>query len=226
MKDTSISVFGTSEAGSSITIKAGTMVIGTGITSNEGKYSVSIPKQKAGTKLTVTATDAVGNTSEVKEVTVKDVTAPMLPTVNEVTDKSISVTGLAEVGSSITVKAGTTVIGTGTTTNEGKYTVTISKQKAGTKLPVTATDAAGNTSEAKEVTVKDVTAPTVPSVNAVYDNAAAINGKAETNSKVYAIVGNKKIGEATAKNGAFSIKIIKQKAGTSYCRLCNRYSRK
>ncbi|WP_412762599.1 hypothetical protein [Priestia megaterium] len=32
-------------------------------------------KQKAGTKLAVTATDGAGNTSEVKEVMVKDVIA-------------------------------------------------------------------------------------------------------------------------------------------------------
>ncbi|MES1042883.1 hypothetical protein FOA20_26540, partial [Peribacillus simplex] len=163
----------------------------------------------------VTATDDTGNTSEVKEVTVKDVTAPIALTVNEVTENSTSISGTAEAGSTITVKAGTAVIGTATVDTEGKYTVTIEKQKAGTKLTVTATDDTGNTSEVKEVTVKDVTAPSIPTVNAVYDNATAISGKAESNAKVYAMVGSKKIGEATAKNGAYIIKIAKQKVGTS-----------
>ncbi|MCO0601163.1 Ig-like domain-containing protein, partial [Peribacillus butanolivorans] len=188
---------------------------GTGIAKEDGTFSVSIVLQKAGTKLTIKATDNAGNTSETSEVTIKDVTAPNSPTVNEVTETSTSVTGTAEAGSTITVKAGTTVLGTGTVDAEGKYTVTIEKQKAGTKLTVTATDDAGNVSEVKEVTVKDVTAPTVPSVNAVYDNAIVITGKAESIAKVYAMVGSKKIGEATAKNGAYTINIAKQKAGTS-----------
>ena len=107
--DKSSSVIGTAEIGSSITVKAGTTVLGTAKTTAEGKYSVTITKQKAGTTLTVTATDSAGNVSEVKEVTVKDVTAPTLPTVNEVTETTTIVTGTAEIGSSITVKAGTTV---------------------------------------------------------------------------------------------------------------------
>lgn len=87
----------------------------------------------------------------------EDSTPPNSPAVNEVTDKSISISGTAEAGSTITVKAGMTVLGTATTTSEGKYTVTIPEQEAGTILSVTATDDAGNISEAKDITVKDVT---------------------------------------------------------------------
>ncbi|MDM5358805.1 Ig-like domain-containing protein [Peribacillus sp. ACCC06369] len=213
--ENSTNISGTAEAGSTITVKAGTAVIGTATADTEGKYTVTIEKQKAGTKLTVTASDDAGNISEAKEVTVKDVTAPIAPTVNEVTENSTNISGTAEAGSTITVKAGTTVLGTATVDTEDKYTVTIEKQKAGTKLTVTVSDDAGNVSEVKEVTVKDVTAPSVPTVNVVYDNATVISGKAESNAKVYAMVGSKKIGEATAKNGAYTIKIAKQKAGTS-----------
>ncbi|WP_148358490.1 Ig-like domain-containing protein [Peribacillus simplex] len=144
-----------------------------------------------------------------------DNAAPTVPSVNGITDKSTNVTGIAEAGSTLTVKVGTKAIGTAKASTDGKYTVSIPKQKSGTKVTVTATDDAGNTSEAKEITVKDVTAPSTPTVNAVYDNATAINGKAETNAKVFATVGSKIIGETTAKNGAYTIKIAKQKAGTS-----------
>ena len=213
--DTSTTVSGTAEPGSSIAIKAGTLVIGTGTTTNEGKYSISIPKQKAGLKLAVTAMDTKGNISSVKEITVKDVTAPTLPVVTEVTDASTNVTGTAEAGSSITIKTGTTVIGTGSTTNEGKYSVTISKQKAGTKLAITATDAAGNTSEVKEVTVKDVTAPTLPVVNEVTDKAVSVTGSAEASSTVAIKAGNNLLGTAKAAvDGEFSIAIEKQMVGT------------
>ncbi|MED3983566.1 Ig-like domain-containing protein [Peribacillus simplex] len=144
-----------------------------------------------------------------------DNAAPALPKVNEVTDKTTNIIGESEPGSILMVKAGTPVIGATTTSTDGKFTVRISKQKAGTKLTVTATDKAGNTSEAKDLTVKDATAPSIPSVNAIYDYSTTITGKAETNAKVYAMVGSKIIGETTAKDGAYTIKIAKQKAGTS-----------
>ncbi|WP_285767532.1 Ig-like domain-containing protein [Peribacillus sp. SI8-4] len=213
--ETSTSVSGTAESGSLIKVKSGTAVIGTVTTSIDGRFTVQISKQKAGTKLAVTATDKAGNPSAEIEITVKDVTAPTVPTVNEVKDTSSSISGTAEADSIIRVKDGTTVIGTATANTDGKFTVQISKQKAGKKLTITATDKAGNISAAKEITIKDVTAPSTPTVNAVYDNATVITGKAESNANVYAMVGSKKIGEARANNGGYSIRIAKQKAGTS-----------
>jgi len=213
--DKSTSVTGTAEASSLITVRTGELVIGLGTASIDGKYSVTILKQKAGTKLMVTSTDVAGNTSEIKEVTIKDVTAPLVPTVNEVTDKSISVTGTAEAGSSITVKTGTTEIGTGTTTNEGKYSVAILKQKADTSLSVTATDVSGNISLLKEVTVKDVTAPTLPSVNEVTDTSTSVSGAAEVGSSITIKAGTLIIGTGiTSNEGKYLVAIPKQKAGT------------
>ena len=155
----STSVTGTAEAGSSITVKAGTTVLGTVTASTEGNYMVTIPKQEAGTKLSVIATDDAGNTSEVKEVIIKDVTAPIAPSVNEVTETSTSVTGTAEAGSTVKIKTGTTALGTVTAETDGKFSLTIPRQVAGTKLEVIATDKAGNVSEIAEFTVLDKTAP-------------------------------------------------------------------
>ncbi|TCS84490.1 Ig-like domain-containing protein [Tepidibacillus fermentans] len=190
-------------------------IVGKTITDANGDFRINIMPLNAGSKLFITATDDWLNKSEPTIVFVKDITPPNKPLTDEVTDKTTSVTGTAEAGSSITVKAGTSVLGTGTVDINGKYIVTIPEQKAGTKLTITATDNAGNTSEANEVTIKDVTAPSIPSVNAVYDNATVITGKAEANAKVFAMIGSKKIGEVTAKNGQYTIKIAKQKAGTT-----------
>lgn len=213
--DASTSVYGSAEAGSTVTIKAGTMVVGTATTMNDGKYSVAIPKQKAGTKLAVTATDIRGNVSDAREVTVKDVIAPIVAIIDEVTDKSINVTGIAEVGSLITVKVGTTTIGTGTTSNEGKYSVAIPKQKADTKLAVTATDSAGNISELKEVTVKDVTAPIVPTVNNVTNKSTNVSGIAESSSIVEVKSGNTILGSGKASTeGIYHVAIANQQVGT------------
>jgi LAS superfamily LD-carboxypeptidase LdcB len=61
----------------------------------------------------------------------------------------------------------------------------------------------------------DTTPPAMPIVDAVSDTAKFVTGKAEAKTKVYAYAGNQKLGETTAKNGAFSIAILKQKVGTS-----------
>ena len=63
-------------------------------------------------------------------------------------------------------------------------------------------------------------APSIPTVNAVYDNATVISGKVESDAKVYAMMGSKKIGEATAKNGRYTIK-IKPKSRYKHCCLCS-----
>ncbi|WP_350302201.1 Ig-like domain-containing protein [Peribacillus frigoritolerans] len=212
--ENSTSMTGTAEVGSSITIKAGMTVIGTATVDTEGNYTVTIPKQKAGTKLTVTATDEAGNISEVKEVTVKDVTAPSVPTVNTVYDNATVISGKAESSAKVYAMVGSKKIGEATAKN-GAYTIKIAKQKAGTSISVYATDTSVNKSGSKTVKVIDKTPPSTPTVNTVYDNATVISGKAESSAKVYAMVGSKKIGEATAKNGAYTIKIAKQKAGTS-----------
>ncbi|WP_082630157.1 Ig-like domain-containing protein [Peribacillus muralis] len=212
--DKSTSVTGKSEPGSTLTIKVGAKVMGTAKASSAGAYVASIPKQKAGTKVTVTATDDAGNTSAAKEITVKDATAPSTPTVNAVYDHATAITGKAETNAKVYAMVGSKKIGEVTAKNSA-YSMKIAKQKAGISILVHAVDAAGNKSATKSVKVTDKTAPTAPSVNTVYDHATAITGKAETHAKVFALVGNKKIGEATSKSGSYTMKISKQKAGTS-----------
>ncbi|MFE1574364.1 Ig-like domain-containing protein [Comamonas odontotermitis] len=155
------SVSGTAEPGSTVTVKnsAGT-VIGTTTAGTDGKYTVALsPAQPNGATLSVTATDAAGNTSAPTSVTV-DATAPAAPAVNPSNGQSVS--GTAEPGSTVTVKnSAGTVIGTTTAGTDGKYTVALSPaQPNGATLSVTATDAAGNTSAPTSVTVDAPTTPT------------------------------------------------------------------
>jgi Bacterial Ig domain len=213
--DNDTKVTGKAEAGSTVTVKAGTTTLGTANTTSTGTFSVTIVKQKAGTKLSITVTDKAKNTSTAAAVTVVDKTAPVSPTVNTVDDNDVKVTGKAEAGSTVTLKAGTTTLGTATTTSTGTFSVTIVKQKAGTKLTITATDKAKNTSTASSVTVIDKTAPLTPTVNTVDDNDLKVTGKAEAGSTVTVKVGTKTLGSATATStGTFSVTIVKQKAGT------------
>ena len=82
-----------------------------------------------------------------------DTAAPDTPKVNKVENDDVEVTGTAEANSTVTVKAGATVLGTAKADAKGAFVVKIAVQKAGTTLVVTATDAAGNVSKAAEITV-------------------------------------------------------------------------
>ncbi|MFD6441037.1 Ig-like domain-containing protein [Peribacillus sp. NPDC060186] len=213
-KDTYVT--GQSQADMKITIKNNAKkVIGSGNTDSKGKFKVKISKQKAGTKLSITATDLAKRESKAATVTVIDKTAPGAPKVNEVNDKSTKVTGKAEVGSTVTVKYKDKNIGTAKADKNGKFSIKISKKKAGSVLYVSAKDKAGNTGKAAKVTVKDKTAPSAPKVNEVTDNSQKVTGKAEVGSTVTVKNKDKNIGTAKAdKNGKFSIEISKKKAGS------------
>ena len=207
-------VTGKAEADSSVTVKAGKTVLGTGTATAKGTFSIAIKAQKAGTKLSVTAADKAGNVSKAATVTVSDKTAPAAPKVDKVSDKDKKVTGTAEAGSKVTVKAGSTVLGSATADKKGKFSVAIKAQKAGKTLTVTAKDKAGNTSASKKVTVLDKTPPAAPTVSKVTVSSKKVTGKAEAGSTVYVKSGSKVLGKATAsKSGSYKVTIKKQKAG-------------
>ncbi|MBD8013380.1 Ig-like domain-containing protein [Planococcus wigleyi] len=211
----SLKVTGTAEAGSTISVKAKDVLLGESQADGNGNYSIAIAKQKAGTLLAITATDQAGNVSEATDIKVKDNAAPAMPTVSEVTDKSTVVKGTAEAGSSIVVKAAAAEIGKATANSDGSFAVTIAKQKAGTKLSVTAADASGNISAAKQVTVVDATAPAAPTVDPVTDKSTAVTGTGEVNASISVKAGDNELGSAkVAADGKFKVAISAQKAGT------------
>ncbi|MDQ0975091.1 uncharacterized protein YdeI (BOF family) [Neobacillus niacini] len=151
---------------------------------------------------------------DTKELVGTDTSIPEVPFINGVTDQDTTISGTAEVNSVVTAKVDGVEIGKATADTEGKFTIAIAVQNAGTKLLVTATDASGNVSEEAEVTVLDVTAPGAPVVNGVNDNDLSISGKAEPGAIVTAKVNGKEIGTATADaEGNFTINIAKQVAG-------------
>ncbi|WKA53883.1 D-alanyl-D-alanine carboxypeptidase family protein [Planococcus shixiaomingii] len=68
--------------------------------------------------------------------------------------------------------------------------------------------------ENKVLAGADTTPPNMPSIHAVSDKTTAISGKAESKAHVFAYVESNRIGEATAKNGVYTIQVAKQKVGT------------
>ncbi|MFF3024789.1 Ig-like domain-containing protein [Gottfriedia sp. NPDC057948] len=209
-------VTGKAEANSTVTVKNGSTVLGTPTkATSTGTFSVKIPVQKAGATLSVYAKDAAGNTSVAATTKVVDVIAPGKPIVNRVDNNDVAVTGKAEAGSTVAIKRGTTTLATVKATSTGTFSAKIAVQVAGTKLTVTAKDAAGNTSVATTVTVVDVIPPGKPTINKVDDNDLKVTGKAEKGSTVTVKRGTTVLGSATADSiGNYSVKIAAQKKGT------------
>ncbi|MGE7760382.1 Ig-like domain-containing protein [Peribacillus sp. NPDC097895] len=137
---------GKAEAGSTVTVKNGSKVLGSAKATSKGTFSINISVQKEGTKLTITAKDSSGNVSSSVSVTVQDVVAPKKPTVYKVDDNDKVVKGKAEANSTVTVKAGSKSLGSAKSSSKGSYSVKIKAQKKGTTLSITAKDKAGNTS--------------------------------------------------------------------------------
>ncbi|SFC23271.1 2',3'-cyclic-nucleotide 2'-phosphodiesterase/5'-or 3'-nucleotidase, 5'-nucleotidase family [Bacillus sp. OV322] len=181
-----------------------------------GTFKIKTLHLKAGTTVSASITDAAENDSEKTTVTVLDKTAPHAPYVHIVRDYDKKVTGKAEAGSTVTVKRGKT-LWTGVADRKGMFSVKLDKQqKAGTLLYVFAADKSKNISSSVKLIVKDATAPKAPVVHAVKAGEGWVTGKAEAYSKVYVKSHNKVIGYAyVGKNGTFTVKMKKQKAGTA-----------
>ncbi|WP_179865561.1 Ig-like domain-containing protein [Bacillus sp. AFS017336] len=217
ISDKDATLTGKAEANATITVKVGNNVIGSGKADSNGSYQIQVGKLKAGTTLTVTATDQSGNVSGASNTTVLDKTAPTAPVINAIDDNDLVITGKAEVNATITIKNGTKVIGTGKADSNGTYKIALSKQTAGTVLTVTAKDAAGNESTASKTTVLDKTAPSVPAITSVSVSSKTgiqVNGKAEANAKIVISIGTKVVANVNASsNGTFAAKLPKQNAG-------------
>ncbi|MHC5529833.1 Ig-like domain-containing protein [Priestia megaterium] len=204
---------GTAEANATVIIKNGSLQLAAGNADAKGNYSISIAKQKAGSTLSVTAQNA-GGTSSATAITVQDKTAPAAPKVNAVSDQDTKVTGTAEANATVIIKNGSLQLAAGKADAKGTYSISIAKQKAGSKLSVTAGNTAG-VSPAVTVIVQDKTAPVTPKVNAVSNQDTVVTGSTEAGAEVHVKIDKKVIGKGNAKSdGTFSITIPKQPAAT------------
>ncbi|MDK9852182.1 Ig-like domain-containing protein, partial [Staphylococcus equorum] len=183
-------VTGTGEAGSTITVKFPDGSVVTGTVDDQGNYAIDIPINVdlvGNEELVVTSTDGAGNVSPETKITVKDVTVPVAPTVNEVTSEGTQVTGTGEAGSTITVKFPDGSVVTGTVDDQGNYVIDLpvdKKLNGNEELVVTSTDGVGNVSPESKVTVTDVTAPDAPTVNQITSEDSQVSGTGEPGSTI------------------------------------------
>ncbi|WP_238995458.1 Ig-like domain-containing protein, partial [Sphingomonas solaris] len=159
------SVTGVGEAGARVTVVNGDgSPIGSGVVDAEGNYAIPLsPAQANGGTLTVSQSDAAGNTSPNVAVTPPDITAPPAPTI-AIDGTGTLVTGTGEAGATVTLTgpAGI-VLGTALVDADGRYGVTLTPPLAnGERIDAVQADAAGNASTGVSTFAPDFTAPAQP----------------------------------------------------------------
>jgi len=140
----------------------------------EGKKTITIPKQKAGTKLKFTLSDKHGvllvETKKVKDdgvISDRKVDSSLKkPKVDgEITDQSLSVNVYAKKGETLYIQNGGKVLKKVKYTKSGYQTHAIKKQKAETKLTFYVTGKKGGRSRYVTKEVKDITPPGKPKIS-------------------------------------------------------------
>ncbi|WP_165346977.1 Ig-like domain-containing protein [Gottfriedia acidiceleris] len=170
------------------------------IVSKQGKYTLVVKDEESNTT-TITFTI--------------DKTNPSTPTMNTVSDQSTTITGTAEAGSTVRLYINNKLQKSTTAASNKSYRFTISKQKSGTTVSVTATDKAGNVSVAKSLKVLDKTPPALPVVNKVTSKSKTVTGSAEKYASVKVYRESTLIGQSSVNSsGKFSVSIKVQKANT------------
>ena len=223
---TVLTLTGTAEANSTVTVFDGTKQLGTAIANASGAWSYTTGTlASASHSFTAKATDTAGNTSAASaalNVTV-DAVAPGAPAISSFSPDSnkvgdgvtnatvLTLTGTAEANSTVTVFDGTKQIGTAPVDSSSAWSL-ITGALASTSHSFTAkaTDTAGNTSAASaalNVTV-DAVAPSAPIIASgaiVNTNETLLTGMAEANSTVTVFDGTKQLGTTIANaSGAWS----------------------
>ena len=186
--------------------------IGEATADENGKATITPTVDLPAGAVTAKATDPAGNVSEASDpAKATDTTAPAAPVVNTVKAGDTAVTGTAEAGSTVevTLPDGSKV--SATADQDGNYSVPVSGLNEGDTVSVTATDEAGNKSDATTATVAkadDKTAPLAPVVNTVKAGDTAVTGTAEAGSTVeVTLPDGSKVSATADQDGNFSVPV-------------------
>ncbi|MCE0782037.1 BapA/Bap/LapF family large adhesin, partial [Pseudomonas sp. NMI542_15] len=182
------SLVGTAEGGARVEVKdALGNLIGSAIAGPDGSFSLTLdPPQANGETLSITVTDAAGNTSVPLSYTAPDITAPAIVTDVVAGDGSLAVSGRGEPGATVQVRdTQGVVLGSGIVAPNGTFVVDLEAPlAAGENIVLVQTDAAGNTSAGVSVTVADTPLPESPSGVLVAGDGSSVSGTAPAGTQV------------------------------------------
>ena len=221
----SFTLTGTAEVGSTVNLLrgAGTESLGSATATN-GAWTITVTLRDGANTITATATDRAGNTSDATDAVIitLDTGKPevaITTTAQSVNTDSFTLTGTAEVGSTVNLLRGagteTVSLGSATATN-GAWTITVTLRDGANTLTATATDRAGNTSDATDAVIitLDTGKPEVAittTAQSVNTDSFTLTGTAEVGSTVNLLRGagteTVSLGSATATNGAWTITV-------------------
>ncbi len=214
--DKTLTVNGTAESSTIITVSEGGTQLGTATANSSGAWSfVDIRTLADGAHAyTATATDTAGNTSALSVAfnAVVDTQAPVVgtPSLLPASDTGVSssdnitkvtkptFTGTAEAGATVSIFEGTTLLGTAVATG-GAYSITLTTPLLDGQhiIVAKASDAAGNTSGATlpVVVTIDTVAPSIgPAVLSAASDSGASDHDGVTNVTTPVFLGNAEIG--------------------------------
>ncbi|QKE75353.1 DNRLRE domain-containing protein [Arthrobacter citreus] len=209
--DQSTTVTGSAKPGTNVVLYKNGTILGNGIVSEKGIFSITIPKQTAGTEIKIMSMDGSEASKQVI-IKVKDVTPPKPPSVNKVYNNVSYLAGKTEKYALVSVTIGSKIYNSKADIN-GNYKITIPVQNIGGKINVTAKDLSGNLS-AKTTVIVLRAAPNIPIVNAVRYTSTTVTGKAEKYALVIVKIGTHSYSAKSNSNGDFKVSIPKQKKGT------------
>lgn len=178
--DRTLTINGSGENGSTVTIYDNGAEIGTALVT-DGIWTFNTPVlSEASHALTFCATDGAGNTTaQTQPITITvDVTAPPSPSIQTVADDGTRVAGLADPYATVEIRnADGLLVGSAVANGTGEFAVTLSPaQTDGGTLTAIAIDRAGNNGPAADFLASDSGLPAVPVITAIEDNVGSVQG--------------------------------------------------
>ena len=228
--DNTLTLGGTTEAGSVVKVYDGATLLGSATADGSGNWSYTTAALTNGVhSLTATATDVAGNTSAASTalgVTI-DTVAPVVPTIvsfspdtdivgdHTTTEHTLTLTGTAEANSTVTIFDASTLLGAALVSNTGAWSFSTDELASGIhSFTANSIDMAGNMSVASsdfDVTVSNTIPSIAVSINSFLMNTKGVGllmGTSEANSTVavYDSATDKCLGQVTAdSSGGWSL---------------------
>lgn len=188
INDSGTQVIGTAEAGTLVTvINNNGDLLGQVTVAPDGTFVLDLNSpQINGQVLTAITQDATGNPSAPLQMTAPDLTPPVQPSNLLLNPAGTSMTGVAEAGTTITVRdPNNNEVGTVQVGENGLFTVLISPaQNNGQLLSVVSTDSAGNASVPASYQTTDNVAPDPVSELVLNNTYTVLTGRGEAGATV------------------------------------------